>query len=727
MKTCLRWAGGVALGFVLSTARAADAAAIPVPAGLQVAVKTIDVTIDPASASPGQTVTWRLTLDLQDGWHTYPAEQPGADELVKAFVTTFKWPGAAETAFVGKLKDPDPKLHEEDGLKLLILEGKVVWERPLKVAASAPPGDKTVRVKLAGQVCTNKCVPMNIDVAAQLTVVAQAPTGSPPADPTAASLVPAVRPTAGQRLIPAPSDPLADFGRAAEVPSAATSAQAPPASTDNWAALRSVATRLLPGRTVLKPSVFGFILMGIFWGAVSLVTPCVFPMIPITVSFFLKQSEQQHHRPVTLAIVYCLTIVIVLTIAALALLSFFRSLSTTATMNFGLGVLFVLFALSLFGMYDLELPSGLARFTSAREGRGGLLGTMFMALTFTIVSFACVAPFLGGFGGTTAGASIGFLDRLLGGLAFSATFASPFFILALFPSLLKQLPRSGSWLNSVKVVMGFLELAAALKFFRTSELIRGGGHTSFFTYDLVLGTCVALTILCGLYLLGIFRLPYDTPAEHLGVARLMCSLVFLSLGVTLLPGIFHSGPQVAPQRPAGTIPAWVDSFLLPEARDGDGDLRWTGNLAGALDQAQAERRTAGKPQLVFVDFTGVSCTNCKLNERNVFSKQGIRDLFRSYHLVQLFTDKVPTEFLAPGSADRDRQSQDEAAANLWFQRTAFGTEQLPLYVILEPLADGHIRVAGVYSEGKINNEEEFADFLKRPLDPNGHSPQVAIR
>src|SRR5439155_5728085 len=174
----------------------------------------------------------------------------------------------------------------------------------------------------------------------------------------------------------------------------------------------------------------GFILAGVFWGAVSLVTPCVFPMIPITVSYFLKQSEKEHHRPVTMALVYCGTIIVVLTLAAVLLLSFFRFLSVSPLMNFGLGLLFIFFALSLFGMYEIELPSGLARFTSAHEGQGGLVGTMFMALTFTILSFACVAPFLGGFGGTAATAQHGILYTMLGGLAFAITFAASLLELA---------------------------------------------------------------------------------------------------------------------------------------------------------------------------------------------------------------------------------------------------------------------------------------------------------
>src|SRR5262249_53605675 len=167
-------------------------------------------------------------------------------------------------------------------------------------------------------------------------------------------------------------------------------------------------------------------------------------------------------------------------------------LSINPITNFLIGALFIYFALSLFGMYEIELPSGLARFTSAREGQGGLVGTIFMALTFTIISFACVAPFLGGFAGT-ATSERPWWPMCLGGLSFSITFAAPFFLLALFPTLLRKMPKSGSWLNTVKVVMGFLELAAALKFLRAGELL-SSARPSFFTFDLVLGMYVALAI-----------------------------------------------------------------------------------------------------------------------------------------------------------------------------------------------------------------------------------------
>ncbi|HEY3788930.1 MAG TPA: cytochrome c biogenesis protein CcdA, partial [Urbifossiella sp.] len=207
-----------------------------------------------------------------------------------------------------------------------------------------------------------------------------------------------------------------------------------------------------------------FLITAATWGLVSLVTPCVFPMIPITVSIFLKQSNQSRLQTMKLASIYCLTIILVLGVSAIALLSVFVELSVNPWMNLFLGGLFIFFALSLFGMYDISLPNSLLKFTQTRQGAGGVIGTVFGALAFTIVSFTCVAPFLGGFAGLAASGNFTKFELILGGLAFATAFAFPFFLLALFPSLLKALPRSGGWLDSVKVVMGFLEVAAALKF-----------------------------------------------------------------------------------------------------------------------------------------------------------------------------------------------------------------------------------------------------------------------
>jgi thiol:disulfide interchange protein DsbD len=345
-----------------------------------------------------------------------------------------------------------------------------------------------------------------------------------------------------------------------------------------------------------------FILQGIMWGAISLVTPCVFPMIPITVSFFLKESEKKEHRPLTKAAVYSGTIIVVLTAGGVLMAKGLRDISQHWATNFVLGGLFVFFALSLFGMYEIQLPSWLSRYTSSQEGRGGLLGTVFMALTFTIISFTCVAPFFGGFIllASTAQSSTDWLKLLLGALAYATTFAAPFFVLALFPTLVRTLPKSGSWMNTVKVVMGFVEMAAALKFLRAGELL-WFGKAELLTYDLVLGMYVALSLLCGLYLLNLFRLPHDYDvAQQLGVPRLLFSVMFLSLAFYLTPALFK-GSGGEQQRPHGKIFAWLDSFLLPDPAEPRAQgLAWIGKLDTGLQQAKE------KDKLVFIDFTGLT-------------------------------------------------------------------------------------------------------------------------
>jgi thiol:disulfide interchange protein DsbD len=631
------------------------------PSGTQISAR-----IEPAEARRGETVMLKITVTMNKEWHTYPLVQ--VDPAAKVYQTEIKMRDAAGLE-VGRLQDPAPLKKAEPALKIKELryyDNEVTWEWPLTIPESAQPGKKVVKVRIDTQVCHDDrgCVPQKKDLEVALTV-----SDAPPV----------------ARSTPPP-------------PSGGTD----PAPTADSAGLSLASTGL-----------WSFLLQGVIFGAVSLITPCVFPMIPITVSFFIKQSEKEHHRPLTMALVYTLTIVVVLTLAALLLLVTFRELSVHPATNLILGGLFIFFALSLFGMYEIQLPSGLARLTASQEGRGGLLGTMFMALTFTIISFTCVAPFLGGFAGfvTVAESGADWVKLALGALAFAVTFAAPFFLLALFPTALKALPKSGSWMNAVKVVMGFLELAAALKFLRTAELL-AAGEATFLTYDFVLGLYVAISLLCGLYLLGVYRLPHDTPIEHIGVARLLFSFLFLGLGFYLVPGMFQ-------QRPRGEVFAWLDSFLLPDqqtaprgtvngndpqlAANGNQRLPWIGNLTHGLQQAYSP--DVHKRKLIFLNFTGLSCTNCSLNENNVFTRPEIEQLLKQYVLVELYTDRIPPKFA--GVSD--------AAENLQLHKDRFKSITLPLYVILEPLADGAYKELARYDKGLIRDPQEFTAFLSKPL------------
>lgn len=646
-------------------------------------VEKIEAKFDRTDAKPGDKVKWTLTLEVAHGWHTYPAQQTNAN--AKEMVTKFVWPNDAilvpqgETKVLSDVVElSEPSLN----LKYLACEGVVVFEQEFIVSDAAASGEQSFAPSAKLSVCDDHgCLPpKTLNPTATLKVVG------------------------GRASVP----PVTPNNKTHEDT---------PNRTEYRAAMEAVLAQLQKPDTTVRTGLGAFILSGVLWGGISLLTPCVFPMIPITVSYFLKQSEKTHTKPLAMAVVYCGTIIAVLGAASLTLLGFFTALSINPVVNLLIGLLFVFLALSLFGMYDLTLPSFLTRYTSAREGRGGMVGTVFMALTFTIVSFTCVAPFLGGFGGMASSGQYSKFELVLGALAFSATFAAPFFFLALFPSMIRRLPKSGEWLHTVKVVMGFIELAAALKFFRSAELVRFSS-ANLFTYDLVLAMWVVLLALCGLFLFKLVHIGHYEEDAGVSVPRFLIGCLSLGLALYLTPGLFGGGPDGGKQRPRGSVFAWVDAFLLPDnSNSRTEEAKWSGDLIKAISDARASR-AAGKPGYVFVDFTGIVCTNCRLNEHNVFTREEIQQLFKRFHLVQLYTDQVPDELyrgnLQKGAQRQERLASD-AEVNKWFEDAAFGSNQLPLYVILEPL-DREIRCVGVYDEGKINDVAAFTEFLKKPFN-----------
>lgn len=687
-----------------AASRPADAVAAT-PTGRQPkAAELIDfeIYLSPGKVRRGQTVRVTVRGTPKQGYHTYPMTFRAPEQL-EAQLSSLRLKVPEGVQILWPITETgDFEFHKKNSGIEIEYSKSFTWSQDLLVLPAAAPGRKTITIAVGAQVCDEQhCTPGNFTYSAELEV-----TDAPAMEPTVdaqrlkqKASEPLVLPPPGSDQVPGGSDLPPGVIPDSSQPKNVSAGSPKPGESASAAA---------PAKPA-DAGLIAFMLQGIFWGAVSLVTPCVFPMIPITVSFFLKQSEKENHRPVLMAAVYCATIVIVLTIAAVTLLSFFRWLSVHPMMNFVLGGLFIYFSLSLFGMYEIELPQSLAQFTSAREGQGGFGGTIFMALTFTIISFACVAPFLGGFGGTADTSQLTFGHRVMGGMAFSATFASPFFILALFPTLLQKVPKSGNWLNEIKVVMGFVEIAAALKFLRTGELLTYG-HADVFTYNVVVAFYVGLATLCALYLLNVYRLPHDSPIEHLTVPRMIVALLFLTLGLYLMPALFKDAATGKNQRPAGKVFAWLDSFFLPDPSS-EG---WFRTLEQGMDDATKKKR------LVFVDFTGVSCTNCNYNEQNVFPIPTVQKLLEQYSKVRLYTDIVPDEMYtadekAQGLNAKDKRQAEARDGNLIFQRDKFDTEQLPLYVILEPKPDGTFREVSRYDEGKINNDAAFVEFLRKPL------------
>ncbi len=431
-----------------------------------------------------------------------------------------------------------------------------------------------------------------------------------------------------------------------------------------------------------------FIWLAITLGALSLLTPCVFPMIPITVSYFTNHSSGNRAKAVKMATVYSLGITGTFTILGMLLAIFVGAaginlFAANPWVNLFITAIFLFFAFNLFGAYEITIPTGiltkLDNLTRSKEGEGsGIIGALLMGLTFTLTSFTCTSPFVGTI---LVSASNGAWQKpLVGMLAFSSVFALPFFVLALVPQYISNLPRAGGWMNSVKVAMGFLEVAAAMKFISNVDLIWKWG---IFTRPVVLAIWIALFGVLAVYLLGKFQLPHDSKPERIGAFRLMSAVVSLAISFFLLTGLF------------GAKLGELESFLPPETETSTNSfnksdspkLKWIDNdYDSALAAAKSEKK------LVFVDFTGYTCTNCRWMEANIFPKLEVESELNKFVLTRLYTDD--------GSENNTKQQE--------FQEQTFQTVALPFYAILD--ADG--KTVATFP-GLTRKTEEFVDFLQK--------------
>ncbi|HXG83033.1 MAG TPA: cytochrome c biogenesis protein CcdA [Pyrinomonadaceae bacterium] len=438
----------------------------------------------------------------------------------------------------------------------------------------------------------------------------------------------------------------------------------------------------------LPTNLWSFLWLAVTLGALSLLTPCVFPMIPITVSYFTNQSAGNRGKAVRMATVYSLGIIGTFTLVGMLLAIFVGAAGITLFaanpyVNLLIAAIFLFFAFNLFGAYEITIPTGvltkLDNLTRSREGEGGgIVGALLMGLTFTLTSFTCTSPFVGTI---LVSASQGNWQMpLVGMLAFSSVFALPFFVLALLPQYVSSLPRAGGWMNSVKVAMGFLEIAAAMKFLSNVDLI---WKWEIFTRNFVLSIWIAIGVILAIYLLGKFQLPHDSKPERIGAIRVVSAILSLAISFYLLTGLF------------GARLGELESFLPPEIESSrnffnkpDADkLRWIDNdYEGALAKAKAENK------LVFVDFTGYTCTNCRWMEANVFPKKAVEDEMKKFVLARLYTD---------GDGEVYEKQQ-------LFQEQTFQTVALPFYAIMN--SDG--KTIATFP-GLTRNVNEFVDFLKK--------------
>jgi thiol:disulfide interchange protein DsbD len=464
-------------------------------------------------------------------------------------------------------------------------------------------------------------------------------------------------------------------------------------------------------------SLWGFMLLAFLAGLAALLTPCVFPMIPMTVSFFTGRTKKRAEG-IRQAFIYGISIVAIYTIAGTAVAAiqgpeFANWLATHWVPNLFFFGIFIFFALAFLGMFELTLPSSFVNKIDAKAEKGGLGGIFFMAFTLVLVSFSCTGPIVGSILISSAGGEL--IKPILGMFSFSMAFAIPFTLFAIFPEWMKRLPKSGGWLNSVKVVLGFLELALAFKFLSIADLVY---HWGILDRDIFLVIWIVIFSALGLYLLGKLRLPHDSKMEHIGVPRLLLSLVTFMFVVYMIPGLwgaplkYLSGylPPLTTQQ--FTISSSSDSILKPSTDElilYAERLKIPHGIQGYFDyeQALAAAKKANKPLLI--DFTGHGCVNCRKMEENVWvDPQVLKRLKEDFVMVALYIDErleLPESKWYTSEYD-GKVKKTLGKQNADFQITRFKNNAQPYYVILD-LEEKLL----VQPQSYNTNISEFVTFL----------------
>ena len=476
-------------------------------------------------------------------------------------------------------------------------------------------------------------------------------------------------------------------------------------------------------------SMWAMILEAIIWGLAALVTPCVFPMIPMTVSFFMKGSGSPAKGRIN-ASLYGLFIVLLYTlpIAAIIIITrligggavtadIFQWLATHWLPNILFFIVFMVFAASFFGAFEITLPSWLVNKSDAQSEKGGIAGIFFMALTLVLVSFSCTGPIIGSvLIKSTAGE---FWEPIITMLAFSITFALPFTLFAFFPSVLKKLPKSGGWLNSVKVVLGFVEVALGFKFLSVADQVY---HWGILDREVYLAIWIVVFTLLGLYLLGKIRFAHDSEVKHLSVTRLALAIGVFSFVVYLIPGMWGAplsklSGYLPPQTSLdfdlskGTVVAPQSEATATGIKYGD-VLHLPHGLQGFFDLTEAEAYAAKVDKPIFLDFTGHGCVNCREMEARVWSDPTVLELLKNeYVICALYTDDKMT---LPESewvtADNGKVLKSLGKVNAHYALTRFGVNAQPYYVL-----QGKNEQILVEPRGYNLDAQAFAEFLREGI------------
>lgn len=462
-------------------------------------------------------------------------------------------------------------------------------------------------------------------------------------------------------------------------------------------------------------------LLGFGGGLVALFTPCVFPMIPLTVSFFTKGSENRK-KGLFRAILYGFFIFFIYFAISIPFHIWkidpgvFSIIATGVGMNLFFFVIFVVFAISFFGYFEIQLPQSWANKADKASNAGGLIGMFFMALTLVVVSFSCTGPILGSVLAKTISDGPTPLSFAMGG--FGVALGLPFALFAMFPSWLNNLPKSGGWLNSVKVVLGFAEVALAVKFLSNADLVKQWNLVHRETFFLIWAVIALLT---GIYLLGKIKFPHDSPIKKLKTSRIILALVFIGFGVYLLPGILPKPPwehKLVAGFPPPTFYSWYNT---DSGDDGDHKSKCPLDLDCTKDFDEARDRADVSQKPIFIDFTGWACVNCRRMEENVWIDDNVYNkLSTEFEVVSLYVDdKRELDEDKKGVVEivyDDGETKLKAINTIGDRWTAleilsFENATQPLYAVISP--DGQLMSSPV---GYTPDSDEYNEWLQCSLD-----------
>ena len=618
-----------------------------------------------------------FTATVKDPWHLYGTELPKGGPTPTHLLVD-KIEGAELVGGLTSTQKPIEKYDPNFEMTLRFLSGKVTFRQKIRIT---DPKKFAFVGAIRYMACNDEqCLPpANWEFTIQPKELGKL-------GDAAATKLTEETPATTEATATSLGEPSADSVASVDTLSVAPQDTAALASSDLWAPvipeLKAYGDKAL---NQAEGSLWMLLVGGFLGGLVALVTPCVWPMIPMTVSFFLKRSSDRK-KGIRDALLYGIGIIVIYVSLGLIVSAVFGSdalnnLATNAIFNVAFFILLVIFAISFFGAFELVLPaSWTAKMDAKADSASGFISIFFMAFTLALVSFSCTGPIIGTLLVQAATSSSGMLAPAVGMLGFALALALPFTLFAIFPNLLQSMPKSGGWMNSVKVVLAFIELALALKFLSIADLAYGW---RILDREVFLSLWIVIAILLGLYLLGKIRFPHDAPQEKTPIPALFLAIISFSFAVYMMPGLIGA-------------PLRAISAFAPPLRTQDLNL-YNGEVHAKFDDydaGMAYARQVGKP--VMIDFSGYGCVNCRKMEASVWIDPNVKHMLEEdYVLITLMVDekaplKEPIEIMENGEKVKLRTVGDKWS---YFQRMKFGANAQPFYVLLDhqgkPLAPSY--------------------------------------